>query len=758
MPILKVFVDKSHAADVLASTSLIQRYDAFTVVEASEERARSIRKKFPVEDISADYQLPIGGRTINTLVWRSSAKRAGLLKSVESKSEVIERPHHYVVQFIAPIKQNWLARIRRLGAKPREHFKSFSYIVWIPPATLPHVAALEFVLWIGHLPYKDRIDPGLVSKPARETPVPRWRVRPNTFTLETFDSRDVPKIARSARALGFKVISTDPNAQVVLLETDQPPKNRKKQLQELSAVHGVRYVRERSIRRISNNVAVSIMGGSFPGGPPSWLNFAGEGEIVAVCDTGLDTGDTSTIHPDFTGRIVAIKSYPIAPEWHTEVLNPGANDGPADLDSGHGTHVAGSVLGNGAASAGGPALVRGFAYKAKLVFQAVEQEMKWSPEAPWRSSRDRYLLAGLPANLRPLFKFAYDHGARIHSNSWGGGTPRAYDEQCRQFDQFVWDNKDFCFVVAAGNDGTDRDGNGKINLGSITPPATAKNCITVGASENVRPEFNSETYGSWWEEDYPAAVIGDDPMANDRGQVAAFSSRGPTADQRVKPDVVAPGTFILSTRSTVLAANNYAWEAYPPNKRYFHMGGTSMATPLTAGALAVLREFVRKAHGNPAPSAALMKALLIAGAERLQGTAATDVLSDNHQGFGRVNLDRTLRNRLLTIEGRKLRTGQKQSFIVTVPASGKTMRIVLAYTDAPGPALVNNLNLFVTSPSGRRWVGNQPLNSTKMTLDSVNNVEVIQRDQAEKGEWAVDILASNVSVAAQDFALAVVLI
>ena len=82
--------------------------------------------------------------------------------------------------------------------------------------------------------------------------------------------------------------------------------------------------------------------------------------------------------------------------------------------------------------------------------------MKWRPNAPAEIKGERYVLAGIPTNLKPLFQYAYSQGARIHSNSWGGGDPGAYDDQCRQFDRFVWDNKDFCFVIAAGNDGTDR--------------------------------------------------------------------------------------------------------------------------------------------------------------------------------------------------------------------------------------------------------------------------------------------------------------
>jgi subtilisin family serine protease len=494
------------------------------------------------------------------------------------------------------------------------------------------------------------------------------------------------------------------------------------------------------------------------GGSPA-LGLTGRGEIVAVCDTGFDTGDAERIHPDFAGRVVAIRSYPVAREWASFVTNPGGNDGAADLDSGHGTHVAGSVLGDGTASAGGPVRVRGHAYEAKLVFQAVEQEMRWRPDAPEDLRGARYLLSGIPTNLTPLFQYAYDRGARIHSNSWGGGDPGAYDAQCRQFDDFVWRRKDLCFVVAAGNDGTDADGDGAINLTSVASPGTAKNCITVGACENLRPEFNAQKYGDWWPDDYPVAPYKRDPLANNPKQVAAFSSRGPTADGRAKPDVVAPGTFVLSTRSSKLAPNNFAWAAYPPDKHYFHMGGTSMATPLVSGALALLRQYLRERAGVANPSAALLKALLIAGAKRLPGTAPTGTVLDCHQGFGAVDVERSLERVLLVHEGAPLATGQVWRQLLEVPASGKTLRVAMAYSDHPGGTLVNNLNLLVGSPAGRRYVGNgRRVANASLATDGHNNAELVQVGHAKRGSWGIEVVASNVGSGPQDFAVAAVLV
>jgi len=133
-------------------------------------------------------------------------------------------------------------------------------------------------------------------------------------------------------------------------------------------------------------------------------------------------------------------------------------------------------------------------------------------------------------------------------------------------------------------------------------------------------------------------------------------------------------------------------------------------------------------------------------------------LLDNHQGFGRVNLDRSLKKVLATVDGNGLKTGEKSTVSITVPAGQKTLRFVLCYSDFPGRGLINDLNLIVTSPTGKKTVGNQPAGSTGLGLDSTNNVEVIQVSKAKRGKWTVDVVASNVAKGPQDFALAAVLV
>jgi subtilisin family serine protease len=670
------------------------------------------------------------------------------------------------VQFIGPIKDAWLRQITRAGGELRDPYGDFAYIVRATREEIQKIAALDTVRWTGHLPYDARISSNLQRRLNGEIPpdaptLPRTRILPSVYTVEFFGSEDVTAAVSEVKQLGFKILLEDPDGKILVVETRGGRSDPAKQIEALSEVHGVRKIRERAINRPSNDVATGIMGTDVATSTAGTkgLGLTGKGEIIGVCDTGLDTGDPATIHQDFQGRIKILKSYPITSDYSPFIKNPGANDGPSDLDSGHGTHVTGSIVGTGASSLTIPGIarpIRGLAHQARVVFQAVEQQLDWKSAANAKKY-GRYLLAGIPANIADLFDFAYQQGARIHSNSWGGGNPGEYDEQCRQLDRYIWEHKDFCVLVAAGNDGTDSDADGKINPMSVTSPATAKNCITVGACENYRLDFNAETYGIWWPTDYPGTSYRKAPMADNPDHVAAFSSRGPTRDNRMKPDVVAPGTFILSARSSLLSPSNTGWAPFPLSKSYFYMGGTSMATPLAAGAVALIREYLRTRTTLTKPTAALLKATLIAGTSRLPGIAPAGTVVDNHQGYGRINVDSVLAPKKPGVTNfvdvkKGLRTGDVHTVTVKLKSNKVPLRIVLAYTDFPGATLVNNLNLIVTAPDGSKIVGNQKI-SDPIVLDAKNNVEVVQIDKPQAGTWKIEIVGANIPKGPQDFAV-----
>jgi serine protease AprX len=761
---LKVFCSGATRAQLGSKYDVIAEYQAFVLVRVKPRDVRLIARQYPVEDISDRYSIRLPESTVDTSRPRVDARGKVRAHRAYGRGErLTPGRHHYLVQFVGPIKPAWLRAVRREGGEPRAPFADFTYIVRADARSAGRIAALSSVRWVGHYPHQARVAPSALGR--RPTvpgttvgvaPLPRSRVRQGVYTVQFFGADDLRAARSAVRRLGFAIRAADLRGKLLVIEATEPAATRR--LERLAKVHGVRSIMTRHFKRPSNDVATGIMNTVHSMGTQG-LGLSGKGEVMGICDTGLDTGVAGTIHPAFANRVASIKSYPISPDFDSAVSNPGADDGPADVDSGHGTHVAGSVLGNGAGTAGLlglKGLVRGLAYQARLAFQAVEQALEWRNPA-YLQKYGRYILAGLPLDLSTLFADAYGKGVRIHSNSWGGGDPGAYDAQCEQLDHFVWDHPDFCIVVAAGNDGTDADGDGKINPMSVSSPGTAKNCITVGACENLRRNFDVDTYGDWWPNDYPVAPFRTDPMADNPREVAPFSSRGPTQDGRIKPDVVAPGTFILSTRSTQIALNNSAWAAFPPSKLYFHMGGTSMATPLTAGAVALVRQYLRTKRRIAQPSAALLKATVIAGATRLRGYAPSGTMLDNHQGCGRVNLDAVLApaqpssSRFIDVTP-GLQTGELRAIDVVVKSSAVPLRVVLAYSDYPGAALVNDLNMIVHSPSGRIYSGNQAAEGTLRT-DNRNNVEVVHVARPATGQWRIEIVGSNVPQGPQPYAL-----
>src|SRR5262249_11899534 len=348
-------------------------------------------------------------------------------------------------------------------------------------------------------------------------------------------------------------------------------------LDDLAGIDEVHHIEEVPERQLFNNVAGPILNADVVvNGTP----YQGDGQVIAVADTGFDRGSTSDVHPAFTGRVK--KLYALGR----------TNPDKANDRHGHGTHVAGSALADGTSAAMGGA-IQGTAPRATLVLQSTLDS--------------RGSLGGLPVDLHDLFEPPYDNdGARVHTNSWGARTPGLpYDSSAQEIDDVVWQHQDLVIGFAAGNDGTDANKNGITDAGSLGSQSAAKNCITVGASESNRPQFEP-TYGDYWPTDFPANPINSDRQANDPNGMVAFSSRGPTSEQRLKPDVVAPGTCILSTlsRAVVTASTAFGTSSDP---LFFFDSGTSMATPLVAGCAAVLRETLVR-NGMAAPSAALVKA------------------------------------------------------------------------------------------------------------------------------------------------------
>jgi len=698
-------------------------------------------------------------------------------------------PHHYVVEFVGPIKPAWLAAIGAHGGHALEPMPPSGYVVALDgPAYDWITAGPGYVRSVVHYGSEMRMDPGLADTLAEDPLLSRGLIRtvdepevpgaervPAIFSVRFFEPDDLIAALPAIRDLGGipGEVTAGSTVTSVSFEPDDP--NIGAKVEQMAKLHGVRVVEPYALRQLRNDVAAGLMGAREVSNPAG-LGLSGRGEVVGVADSGLDTGNASTIQPDFSGRVAAILSWPVAADWSTVVTNVGGDDGAADTRSGHGTHVAGSVCGNGSASlAVQPEPVRGLAFEGNLVFQAVEQRLQWTDA--YRQSYFRQYhryppdsgLAGLPVDLKILYQQAYDAGARVHNNSWGGGDFGAYDDYAESVDRFMWEHKDFLILFAAGNDGADGNRDGVVDEGSLTPPGTAKNCITVGAAESTRTQGGyQQPYGQLWPSDYPANPLKGDKPSDNGDDLAAFSSRGPTRDGRIKPDLVAPGTNILSVRSQALPAGaNPGWGAWAkaPGK-YMFDGGTSMATPLTTGAAAVVRQYLRTMKRRANPSAALVKATLLHGAQYRSyrhAPTAGNTLYDFAQGWGHLDLQGVLTPaapvQVKWYDNRSgLNTGQSWRWSATVADTAAPLAITLVWTDYPGapgsyPNLVNDLDLVVTAPSGAVYYGNSAPGQAGGKPDRVNNVERVVIPTPEAGRYAIRVRGTNVPRGPQDFAL-----
>ncbi|HEJ83504.1 MAG TPA: peptidase S8/S53 subtilisin kexin sedolisin, partial [Desulfobacteraceae bacterium] len=392
-----------------------------------------------------------------------------------------------------------------------------------------------------------------------------------------------------------------------------------------------------------------------------------------------------------------------------------------------------SVLGNGARSGSDPSRDRypstcfsGMAPKAKLIFQAQGD----TPDEEW------------PA-LNEILDQARTAGANLHTNSWGGSLGSSYSSQANMVDAYIWDHRDFLVLFSAGNSGVDKDADGIVDLYSLDEPGTSKNCLTVGASEGNRPDGCGldAAWGQGWPKAFSAAPISSDHVSDKPAGIAAFSSRGPVLDGRHKPDLVAPGTNILSTRSS--AAEKPGWGVY--DDYYLWEGGTSMSTPITAGTAALVREYLTKVIKIARPSAALMKAALLNGARDISpgqyGTGNTreipgSPVPNNVEGWGRLDLENTVYPRspstiLYYDEKKALQTGESTDHHMTVVNASLPLKITLAWSDYPGSeisqgGLVNDLDLQVISPSSMIHYADHAVKHPTLTL-----LKYTQKDEPE---------------------------
>jgi len=484
------------------------------------------------------------------------------LSSAETLSMKEEHPDsersHYILRLIGPLHSEWKRKLEQIGVTFYQRLSQDNYyLIGIDNNKLSQLRQNEFVESIVPYYASLKVDSKLVTEEQSTslgmmsgiTPVhPFLKSSKNAEDISTstnddhnmsldelknknkkvqidvqeegnieiilFEAKDLQQVIGSLNDItGIKIIKAEGNRIVAYADLSL--------ISKIAEIPHVKRVDPHSPVGLMNNIAEQIIN-SVP-----LLNnhkLDGRGQIIAIADTGLDKGvNDGTMMADFRGRIIRIFAL--------------GRPGDASDIHGHGTHVAGSVLGDGSNS---DRKICGVAPAAKLIFQSVMGPL------PKREFR-------IPHNLgRGLFDVARDNGATIHSNSWGNRcctdpepcpfclTSGKYEEQATQADDFAFNNRTFLILFSAGNEGDRPNEEDR----RVAPPGTAKNVLTVGASENLRPLPDNVSFPNGRSFDFSKEADNKDDVAN-------FSSIGPVENDRIKPDIVAPGTWILSTRSTV---------------------------------------------------------------------------------------------------------------------------------------------------------------------------------------------------------------
>ena len=438
----------------------------------------------------------------------------------------------------------------------------------------------------------------------------------------------------------------------------------------------------------------------------------GEGQIIAVLDTGVDYTSCYFAEPD--GSLPPINTVDLSRRKIVayDFLYDDPNSPNAYDNQGHGTHAAASAVGDS-----GTPIVHDYgdaiAPGAKLIVQ--DAGYTGGDACSQRPG------IGCPVNITPILDQAYRQGARIHSNSWGDAQgslfapPTAnYPQSARDVDAFVYSHPDMLIVFNTGN------WSGATTLAppsTLSAPGAAKNTLDVGGTRD-------------------ASSYSDNVLAR-------FTLFGPTRDGRIKPDVVGPAWVIAGDAQVITKGNACGTTAQL---------GTSWAAPTIAGAAALVRQYysdgfyptgIATPSNRMTPSAALLKATIIAAARRVPqiatptGPQDTKPVPSNEQGWGFPILDDALYfpgdiSKLRVQDNQSLSEGESNTMQLNAKPDAP-LKVVLVWTDPPGVPLVNDLDLRVVDPAGNQLA----------SADHVNNVEGVSIAQPLSGNYTITVSASR---------------
>lgn len=575
--------------------------------------------------------------------------------------------------------------IARAGGEVVGFVPNRAYVVRRGGLTNDGLAALPGATFADGFHASWKVEPALFDRAATGAP--------QVLEIDGFPGESAARIGQALRKFvrAAEIAHVREDVRTPRVRVALPAGELSRALDAVARLDGVAWVGAYVEPQLDNDDSISPMQANAATGTPIWdRDITGTGQIVAISDSGLDRNESWFTRYDNGSGVVNMitdADSPTPPATGTTYpthkvyaywVQPGATAYDNNVvcttspTSFHGTHVTGTVAGDRGTTATptDPAHDAlgddGMAPNAQILFQDIGNDTTGC-------------LGGL-GNLRATMAQTLGGGAHLSNNSWGAPTAGAYSGNDVEVDAASWELQNLLFVVSAGNSGP-----GATSIGS---PGNAKNALTVGATGHG----NATT-------------------------IASFSSLGPTQDQRIKPDIVAPGSAIVSAAGNT---NNAATEQTGTSKS---LSGTSMSAPTVTGSAALMRQYfedgwyprgARTAADSVDPNGPLMKAVL------LNGTAVLGTWPTNTFGWGRLWLDGNLyfnsgvgggagdTRRMRYWERARdtgLASGEQHEYTINAVGTGEDLRVTLTWFDVEGAlgaavSLVNNLDLEVVGPGG----------------------------------------------------------
>ena len=675
----------------------------------------------------------------------------------------------HLVQFAGPILPEWRQALLDAGARIVNYIPHNAYLIYGDAEAIARVQALAasapHVQWDGAYLDDYKIHPS--AKPGA-VKIDQFAIQlvsddaANAGTLKLIDQLKLAPITRQRQVLDFVNI-------VVRLA----PANLAQIAARPDVVSIQPYDTPRKLCERQDQIVAGNISGTAPSGPGylSWLQSHGFNQsqfdasafIVDISDSGIDDGTT---HPNHFGFYVDGETNEASRVLYNRLEgSPNADSTLVGCD-GHG-NINAHIVGGYDNRSGFPFVdTAGYHYGLGVCpFAHLGSSVIFDPTFFTNPSYEN------------LMSQAYADGARINNNSWGDGEndDGLYNPDSQEYDALVRDaqpegsaypapgNQEMVIVFAAGNDGPSTE--------TVSPPATGKNVICVGAAQNVQP-FPGRNDG---------ADLGDttDAQADNANAIVAFSSRGPCLDLRAKPDLVAPGTHVsggvtqapdpgstgtadpcylnIGTNDIGVDGGSDGSIFFPDTGQQFYTAssGTSHSTPCVSGGCALLRQYFINQGWTP-PSPAMTKAWLMNAARYLSGPEANDNLWSGAQGMGEMNLGTAFdgTRRLLRDEAAGdifTASGQTRVFTGTIDNPNEPFRVTVAWTDAPGSttgaAYNNDLDLTVNI-GGRTYKGNVfsgAFSTTGGSADPYNNVESVFLPGGNSGNFTITITGASIN-------------